>query len=55
MCNIEKHVRDFHTNYAKCKECNSKKGIKRYNDNKDKISNQRKIYCENIEHKILQQ
>ena len=44
MCNIEKHSKHF---YKKCTECKNRSSIRSFNpqyDNKDKISNQRKIY-----------
>ena len=46
MFKIEKHIEDFHKNYTECKDCKSKRGLKRYYVNKDNISNQRKIYYE---------
>ena len=44
--NNEKHIKSFYKKYAECKDCNSKRGLKRFYDNKDKLSNQRKIYYE---------
>ena len=52
-CNIEKSLEDFYNKYTECKVCNSNRSIKRYYENKDKISNQKKIYHEKKE-KILQ-
>ena len=46
VCNIEKHINKFYKKYSECKECNIKRGVKRYFDNKTKISNQQKIYYE---------
>ena len=54
MCNIEKHVNNFHKNYSECKECNIRRGVKRYYDNEDKISNQQKKYHEKNRDKLLQ-
>ena len=34
------------TKYRECKQCNIKRSTKRYNENKDKISNQHKLYYE---------
>ena len=41
--NIEKHINNFYNKYSECKDCNIKRGVKRYSDNKDKISIQQKI------------
>ena len=46
VCNIEKHINDFYKKYSECKTCNIKRSVKRYYNNKDKISNQQKIYYE---------
>ena len=48
-CNIEKHINNFYKKYSECKDCNIKRGVKRYYDNKDKISIQQKIYYEKKE------
>ena len=45
-CNIEKNIEDFYNKYTECKVCNSNRSLKRYHENKDKISNQRKLYYE---------
>ena len=45
-CNIEKSIEDFYNKYTECKVCNSNRSLKRYHENKDKISNQRKVYYE---------
>ena len=44
MCDSEKHITNFYKKYAECKDCNTKRGLKRYYDYKDKISNQRNLY-----------
>ena len=54
QCNIEKHINNFYKKYSECKDCNIKRGVKRYYDNKDKISNQQKIYYERNRDKLLQ-
>ena len=54
VCNIEKSIDNFYNKYRECKLCNIKRSTKRYNDNKDKISNQQKIYYENNRDKLLQ-
>ena len=46
VCDIEKHISNFFKKYSECKECNIKRSVKRYYDNKDKISIQQKIYYE---------
>ena len=46
QCNNEKHINNFYKKYSECKDCNIKRGVKRYYDNKDKISMQQKIYYE---------
>ena len=40
---MEKHVNNFYKIYSECKDCNSKRGLKRYYENNDKTSNQQKI------------
>ena len=54
MCNIEKHINNFYKKYSECKECNIRRGVKRYFDIKDKISVQQKIYYEKNRDKLLQ-
>ena len=54
VCNIEKHINNFYKKYSECKECNIRRGVKRYFDNKDKISVQQKIYYEKNRDKLLQ-
>ena len=46
VCNIEKSIDDYYNKYRECKQCNIKRSMKRYNENKDKLSNQRKLYYE---------
>ena len=55
ICNIEKHVKNFYKKYIECIQCNSSRGLKRSYENKDKISNQQKIYYEKNREKILLQ
>ena len=47
--NIEKHINNFYKRYSECKDCNIKRGVKRYYDKKDKISTQQKFYSEKTE------
>ena len=44
VCNIEKSIDNFYNKYRECKQCNMKRSMKRYYENKDKLSNQRKLY-----------
>ena len=43
MCNIE-NFNNFNKTCSECIVCNYKRVLKRYHDNKDKKSNQQKIY-----------
>ena len=54
VCKIEKQINNFYKKYSECKACNIKRGVKRYHDNKDKISNQQKIYYEKNRDKLLE-
>ena len=49
LCIIEKQINNFHKRYSECKDCNIKRSVKRYYDNKDKISIQQKIFLKKIE------
>ena len=55
MCNIEKPMNNFDKKYSECRDCNRARGLKRYYDNKDKISNQQKTYFQKNRAKILLQ
>ena len=55
MCNIEKHIKNFYKNYSECRDCNRARGLKRYYENKDKISNEQKIFYEKNREKVLLQ
>ena len=54
VCNIEKSIDNFYNKYRECKPCKIKRNTKRYYENKDKISNQHKIYYEKNRDKLLQ-
>ena len=54
VCKIEKQINNFYKKYSECKACNIKRGVKRYYNNKDKISNQQKIYYEKNRDKLLE-
>ena len=45
-CKIEKSIEKFYNKNTECKVCNSNRSLKCYYENKDKLSNQRKIYYE---------
>ena len=53
ICNNEKHINNFYKKYTDCIDCNRARGLKRYYENKDKISNQQKTYYEKNREKIL--
>ena len=46
VCNIEKSIDNYYNKYRECKQCNIKRSMKRYNENREKISNQQKLYYE---------
>ena len=53
ICNFEKDINN--KKYSECRDCSRTKGLKRYYENKEKISNQQKIYYEKNREKILLQ
>ena len=54
VSNIEKSIDNFYNKYRECKLCKIKRSTKRYYDNKDKISNQQKIFYEKNRDELLQ-
>ena len=46
VCIIEKSIDNFYNKYRECKQCNIQRSMKRYYENKDKLTKQRKIYYE---------
>ena len=46
VCIFEKNFDNFYNNYRECKQCNIQRSLKRYYENEDKLSNQRKLYYE---------
>ena len=46
VCNIEKSIDNFYNKYRECKPCNIQRSMKRYRENKDRLSNQRKLHYE---------
>ena len=55
ICNNEKDINNFYKKYSECRDCNRARGLKRYYENKDKISNQQRVYYEKNREKILLQ
>ena len=53
ICNNEKDINNFSKKYSECIDCNRARGLKRYYENKNKLSNQQKIYYEKNREKIL--
>ena len=53
VCNIEKSIDNFYNKYRECKPCNIKRSMKRYYENKDKTSNQYKLYYEKNKDSLL--
>ena len=51
ICNIEKDINNFYKKYTECIDCNRARGLKRYYENKDKISNQQRYIMKRIEKK----
>ena len=54
VCITEKSIDKLYNKYRECKPCNIKRSTRRYFENKDKISNQHKLYYEKIEISYLQ-
>ena len=54
ICNLEKHINTFYKEDSGCEYCNSKRGLSRYYENRDKRSNQRKTQYEKNNVKLLQ-
>ena len=46
ICNIEKSNDNLYNKFRECKQCNIQRSMKRYYENKDKLSNQWKVYFE---------
>ena len=55
MCNIEKQINNFYKKYSECRDCNRARGLNRYYENNDKISNKQKIYYEKNRDRIFLQ
>ena len=52
ICNIDKDINNFYRKDSESTDCNRSRGLKRYYEKKDKISNQQKIYYEKNREKI---
>ena len=55
MGNIEKLINNFYKRFSECTDCNRTRGLKRYYDKKNKISNRLKTYYEKNRGRILLQ
>ena len=53
VCKIEKSIDNFYNKYRECKPYNILRSTIRYYENKEKISNQHKIYYEKIRDVLL--
>ena len=54
VCNTETSTDNFYNKYRECKQCNIQRSMKRYHENKDKLSNQRRLFYEKKEMCYLQ-
>ena len=43
ICNTEKNIDIFYNKYRECKPCNIQRSMKRFYENEDKLSHQRKL------------
>ena len=50
---MEKHVNNFYKKESECKDCDSKRGLNCYYENKDKTSNQRKTILKKNRDRLL--
>ena len=46
ICNTEKSIGNFYNKYRECKQCIIQRSMKRYYEDRDKLSNQQKKYFE---------
>ena len=54
ICKTEKNIDNFYNKYRECKPCNILRSKRLYYENKDKISNQHKIYYEKNKDVLLE-
>ena len=52
--NLATNFEDIYNKYTEYKKCDSNRSLKRYYENNEKLSNQRKTYCEKERDKLLQ-
>ena len=50
---LKRSIDNFYNTYRECKQCNIKRSMKRYYENKDNLSNQRKLYYEKNRNVLL--
>ena len=55
VCNTEKSTDNFYNKYRECKQCNIQRSMKRYYENKDKLTKQRELYYANNRDILLAQ
>ena len=53
MCNIEKQIEDFQRKKRECENCNSRRSLNYYYDNKDEMSSERKYIVKKKERKTI--
>ena len=46
ICNTGKSIDNSYNKYRECKQCNIQQRMKSYDENKDELSNQRKLHFE---------
>ena len=51
VCIIEKDINNFYKKYSECRDCNRTRGLKRYYEKKEKLSNQQKYIMKSAEKK----
>ena len=54
MFNSEKNITNFFKKFSQCKDCNFKRAVKRYYDNKDRISIQQNKFYGKKRDKLIQ-
>ena len=55
ICNTENSIDQFYKTYRECEPCNIERSMKRYYEDKDKLSNERKLYYEKNRDVLLAQ
>ena len=49
VCSTEKSIDNLYNKHRKRKQCNIPRSVKRYHENKDKISKYQKLYYEKLD------